>query len=54
MKNYSFPDPDKDGYEIIIPTEVVKDIILQHMRNTFYWSVGLLSFIIGILIGVSL
>jgi len=54
MKNYSFPDPDNEGYEIIIPTEIVKDIVLQHMRTTFYWSVGLFSFIIGILTGIVL
>ena len=52
MKTYSFPDPDNEGYEIVIPAVVIKDIILQHMRTTFYWSVGIFSFIIGILLGV--
>lgn len=52
MKTYSFPDPDNDGYEIVIPTEVIKDIILQHTKTTFYWSVGIFSFIVGILLGV--
>ena len=54
MKKYSFPDPDNDGYEIVIPTEVIKDITIAYMRTTFYWFVGLLSFLIGILIGISI
>lgn len=52
MKNYGFPDPDNDGYEIIIPKEVVKNILIHHYAKTFYWAVGLFSFIIGFLIGV--
>lgn len=52
MKQYSFPDPDNEGYEIVVPTEVVKDIILTYLRTTYYWSIGLLSLIVGILLGV--
>lgn len=52
MKKYTFPDPDNDGYEITIPKEVVKDVILSYMKTTYYWSVGIFSFIIGILLGV--
>jgi hypothetical protein len=51
MKEYSFPDPDNDGYEIIIPKEVVKDIIINYLKTTYYWSVGIFCIIIGILIG---
>ena len=54
MKEYKFPDPDNDGYEIVIPAEVVKDITLTYMKTTFYWSVGMFSLIIGILIGISI
>lgn len=52
MKEYTFPDPDNDGYEIIIPTEVVKDITLSYLRTTYYWSISILSFIVGFLLGV--
>jgi len=52
MKTYSFPDPDNDKYEIVIPPDIIKDVILQHVKTTFYWSVGLFSLIIGILIGI--
>ncbi len=52
MSKYKFPDPDNEGYEIIIPTEVTKDIIREYLQKTYYWSVGLACFIIGFLIGV--
>lgn len=52
MKQYSFPDPDNEGYEIVIPKEVIKDITISYMKTTFYWSVGLMAFISGILIGI--
>lgn len=52
MKSYSFPDPDNEGYEIIVPTEIVKDIALQYMRNTYYWTVAILCTLIGFLLGV--
>jgi hypothetical protein len=29
MKHYKFLDPDDDKYEIVIPREVIKDIILN-------------------------
>lgn len=52
MKAYKFPDPDYDGYEITVPTEVVREIILEYLRKTFYWPVALLSGIIGFLLGI--
>lgn len=52
MKEYGFPDPDNDGYEIIIPDNVVKDIVMGYLQKTYYWSLGLSCFIIGLLIGV--
>lgn len=54
MKEYKFPDPDNEGYEIVIPKDIVKDIILQHTRTTFYWSVGIFSLMIGLLIGIGI
>lgn len=54
MRDYGFPDPDNDGYEIIIPNGVVKDIIRDYLQKTYYWSVALGCFIIGLLIGVSI
>ena len=52
MKSYKFPDPDYEGYEIEIPVPVVKDIILDYLRKTYYWSVALLSCMVGFLLGV--
>jgi hypothetical protein len=52
MKQYSFTDPDDEEYEITIPSEVVREIILNYMKTTYYWSVGILSFVVGILLGV--
>jgi hypothetical protein len=52
MKEYKFDDLDNDGYEIVIPKEVVKNILIHHYAKTFYWTVGLFSFIVGFLTGV--
>jgi len=52
MKNYKFLDPSDDKYEIIVPSEVVKDIILSHMRTTYYWSIGMLCFLLGTFFGI--
>lgn len=52
MKPYRFPDPDYEGYEIEIPVPVVKDIIIEHLQKTYYWSVALLSGIVGFLLGI--
>jgi hypothetical protein len=52
MREYSFPDPDNDGYEIVIPKEIIKDIIIDYLKRTYYWSVGIFCVIIGILLGV--
>lgn len=52
MKEYGFPDPDNDGYEIIIPDSVVKDIVMNYIQKTYYWSIGLACLVIGFLIGV--
>jgi hypothetical protein len=52
MKSYNFPDPDYDEYEITVPKEVVKDIVIDYLQKTFYWSVAIFSFIIGFLVGV--
>jgi len=52
MKPYRFPDPDYEGYEIEIPVPVVKDIIIGHLQKTYYWSVALLSGLVGFLLGV--
>ncbi len=52
MRPYRFPDPDYEGYEIEIPVPVVKDIIIEHLQKTYYWSVALLSGLVGFLLGV--
>lgn len=52
MKSYKFPDPEFDGYEIEIPTSVVKDIIIDYLKTTYYWPVAILSGMTGFLIGV--
>jgi len=52
MKPYKFPDPDYEGYEIEIPGFIVKDIILDYLKTTYYWTVAILSGVVGFLLGV--
>jgi hypothetical protein len=52
MKKYSFDDPDYEGYVIEVPDYVIRDIIMEYMRKTYYWSTGILCLIIGFLLGV--
>ena len=54
MKKYRFPDTDKEGYEIIIPDYVTRDIIRDYLQRTYYWSVAIGCFLIGLLVGVSI
>ena len=54
MKEYRFPDTDKEGYEIVIPDYVTRDIIRDYLQRTYYWSVGIGCFLIGLLIGISI
>jgi hypothetical protein len=52
MKSHKFPDPDNDGYEIIVPDYVIRDIIIDYLRKTYYWSIAISSFLIGFLLGI--
>lgn len=52
MKPYKFDDPDYEGYEIEVPKNVVKDIILEYLRKTYYWPVAILSGLVGFLLGI--
>ena len=52
MKEFKFLDPDDDNYEIVIPKEIVRDIIINYLQKTYYWSVGIFSMIIGLLLGI--
>lgn len=52
MKDYTFDDDEKEGYEIVVPKDTVREIIDDYRTKTFYLSVSLLSFIIGMLFGV--
>ena len=52
MKNYKFLDPDDDKYEIVIPREVIKDILLSHSKTTYYWSTSILCFLLGTFFGL--
>lgn len=52
MKGYKFPDPDNDGYEIVIPNDVIKDVVRDYLQTTYYWSVAVGCFLIGLLTGV--
>ena len=54
MKEYRFPDADKEGYEIIIPEYVTQDIVRDYLQKTYYWSVAIGCFLIGLLVGVSI
>jgi hypothetical protein len=52
MKTFKFPDPDNEDYEIIIPREVVREILDDYLQKTYYWSVSFFCIIIGFLLGV--
>jgi len=52
MKDYTFDDEENDGYEIVVPKDIVSQIIDDYRIKTFYISIGILSFIIGTLFGV--
>jgi hypothetical protein len=52
VKKYTFDDPDNLDYEIIIPDENVRQIIDDYNMKTFYISVGMLCFIVGMLFGI--
>jgi len=52
MKEYRFSDLDGLGPDLIIPDNVIRDIIRDHLQKTYYWSVALGSFLIGFLLGV--
>jgi hypothetical protein len=45
---------DDDDAEFYIPKNIRRQIEKEYIQRTFYWSVGLGSFIIGILIGVAI
>lgn len=52
MKQYTFPDTDNEGYEILVPKDTVYQIIRDYREKTFYLSVGMFCLIIGFLVGV--
>lgn len=52
MKKYTFEDDVNEGYEIIVPSEVVRQIIHDYRIKTFYLSVSALSIIVGLLLGI--
>jgi bifunctional DNase/RNase len=35
-----------------LPPEVKKAVIKEYLQTTYYWSVGLLSFIVGVLLAL--
>lgn len=53
MRDYNFPDPDNDKYEITIPDNIVRDIVKDYIQRTYYWSISIGCLIIGFLLGVS-
>ena len=36
-----------------VPEHIQKRIVLDYIKSTFYWSVGILSFLIGFILGVA-
>jgi hypothetical protein len=54
MQKYNFLDPNNNENDITVPNYIVQKIINDYLQKTYYWSVGLFSFIIGMLIGVSI
>jgi len=49
MNNYTF---DNGRSKVDVPEVVQKKIIVDYFRTTHYWSVGILSFLIGFLLGL--
>ena len=52
MKKYSIEDPNNSEYEIEIPSSLIKDIIIDYLKTTYYWPVAILSSLTGFLLGV--
>ena len=51
--NYSIENPKSKQEFIELPKYVVLKIQRDYITKTYYWSVGLLSMIIGFLLGIS-
>lgn len=45
-------DPENDEREIEIPNYIINKINLDYLQRTYYWSIGILCFIIGFLVGI--
>lgn len=44
----------EDDYPITVPKSVKNEIVRDYLSTTYYWTVGILCFIIGLLTGVAL
>ncbi len=53
-KKYYIEHPTKKDTEIEIPRQVSDTIIKDFMLKTYYWSVGILCFMIGFVLGVAI
>lgn len=52
MKEYTFDHTEDSEYEVVVPKDVVDEIIKDYRERHFYISVALMSGIIGFLLGV--
>ena len=52
MKEYYIDHPEKDKYEIEIPKNIVKQIIIDYLGKTYYWTIAILSGMIGFMLGL--
>ena len=46
------PAHNNEGYEIVIPDYVTRDIIRDYLQKTYYWSVAVGCLMIGFFVGV--
>lgn len=49
MKKYYMED--SDGVEMEVSSELTKEIVRDYLATTYYWAFGILSLIIGFLLG---
>lgn len=50
MSKYIF---ENGRSQVEVPEHIQKRIILDYVKGTFYWSVGILSFLVGFILGIT-
>lgn len=52
MKKYYMDHPDNDKYEIQIPNGLAKQIVIDYLTKTYYWTIAILSGMVGFMLGI--